>query len=232
MTPPTPLSPSTGLNVLHLFCRATGPVDAREVNDAVEHARAGGLQVVTAAIMGAKADLCVMVLGEDLWDLRRLQTRLQGAGLAVAESYVSVTEVSEYAGGMPEKMIHDRLFPVLPPEGMSAFCFYPMSKRRGEQNNWYALPYERREQLMREHGLSGRNFRGRVLQVVTGSTGLDDWEWGVTLFAVHVDDLKDCVYTMRYDEASTLYGEFGAFYTGLVGTVDEVLAATSPARGR
>ena len=79
---------------------------------------------------------------------------------------------------------------------------------------------------MRQHGQSGRNFRGRVLQVVTGSTGLDDWEWGVTLFAVHVDDLKDCVYTMRYDEASTLDGEFGAFYTGIVGTVDEVLDAT------
>ena len=79
---------------------------------------------------------------------------------------------------------------------------------------------------MREHGKSGRTFKGRILQVVTGSTGLDDWEWGVTLFGVHVDDLKDCVYTMRFDEASTLYGEFGVFYTGLVGTVDEVLDAT------
>ena len=101
---------------------------------------------------------------------------------------------------------------------MRAFCFYPMSKRRGEEHNWYALPYEEREQLMRQHGASGREFKGRILQVVTGSTGLDDWEWGVTLFGVHVDDLKECVYTMRFDEASTLYGEFGAFYTGLVGT--------------
>ena len=193
---------------------------------AVDDAVAAGLQVVTAAIMGAKADTCFMVLGEDLWDLRRFQSKIQGAGLQVAESYVSVTEVSEYAGGMPEKMINDRLFPVLPPEGMKAFCFYPMSKRRGDEHNWYALPYEEREQLMRQHGTSGRNFRGRVLQVVTGSTGLDDWEWGVTLFGAHIDDLKDCVYTMRYDEASTLYGEFGAFYTGLVGTVDEVLDAT------
>jgi len=100
----------------------------------------------------------------------------------VAESYVSVTEISEYAQGMPEKMINDRLFPVLPPEGMKAFCFYPMSKRRGEKDNWYKLPYEEREELMRQHGKSGRDFKGRVLQVVTGSTGLDDWEWGVTLF--------------------------------------------------
>ena len=226
MTTTTPVVPSRGLNVIHLFCHPAGSVDAGAVHKAVDEAVAKGLQVVTAAIMGAKADTCFMVLGEDLWDLRRFQSKIQAAGLVVAESYVSVTEVSEYAAGMPEKMLNDRLFPVLPPAGMPAFCFYPMSKRRGDQHNWYALPYEERETLMRQHGQSGRNFRGRVLQVVTGSTGLDDWEWGVTLFAVHVDDLKDCVYTMRYDEASTLYGEFGEFYTGIVGTVDEVLDAT------
>ena len=226
MTTTTPVAPSRGLNVVHLFCHPDGPVDAGAVRKAVDEAAEKGLQVVTAAIIGAKADTCFMVLGEDLWDLRRFQSKIQAAGFKVAESYVSVTEVSEYASGMPEKMLNDRLFPVLPPEGMPAFCFYPMSKRRGDQHNWYSLPYEERESLMRQHGQSGRNFRGRVLQVVTGSTGLDDWEWGVTLFAVHVDDLKDCVYTMRYDEASTLYGEFGAFYTGIVGTVDEVLDAT------
>ncbi len=223
MTTPEPLVPSRGLNVVHLFCRVSGPVDRSTVVRGVDDAIAGGNQVVTAAIIGHKADLCFMVLGEDLWALRRFQSSLQAAGLLVAESYVSVTEVSEYAGGMPEEMIQARLFPVLPPDGLRAFCFYPMTKRRGEENNWYALSYEDREQLMRQHGSSGRNFRGRVLQVVTGSTGLDDWEWGVTLFGAHVDDLKDCVYTMRFDEASTLYGEFGAFYTGVVGTLDEVL---------
>ncbi|MDE3044531.1 MAG: chlorite dismutase family protein [Acidobacteriota bacterium] len=226
MTTPTPLIPSTGLNVVHLFCHPAGPVDAGAVRKAVDDALESGLQVVTAAIMGAKADTCFMVLGENLWDLRKFQSKIQGAGFKVAESYVSVTEVSEYAAGMPEAMLNARLFPTLPPEGMKAFCFYPMSKRRGEEHNWYALPYEEREQLMRQHGSSGKEFRGRVLQLVTGSTGLDNWEWGVTLFGVHVDDLKDCVYTMRFDEASTLYGEFGAFYTGMVGTVDEVLDAT------
>ena len=226
MTTPSPLGPARGLNVVHLFCHPGESVDAGAVRKAVDDAVAQGLQVVTAAIMGAKADTCFMVLGENLWDLRRFQSKIQAAGFHVAESYVSVTEVSEYAQGMPEKMLNDRLFPVLPPEGMKALCFYPMSKRRGDEHNWYALPYEEREQLMREHGKSGRNFKGRVLQVVTGSTGLDDWEWGVTLFGVHVDDLKDCVYTMRFDEASTLYAEFGAFYTGLVGSVDEVLDAT------
>ena len=226
MTNPAPLGPSRGLNVVHLFCHPEGVVDVAAVRMAVEDAQGAGLQIVTAAIMGAKADTCFMVLGENLWDLRKFQSKIQAAGFNVAESYVSVTEISEYAAGMPEKMINDRLFPILPPAGMKAFCFYPMSKRRGEEHNWYALPYEEREQLMRQHGKSGRDFKGRVLQVITGSTGLDDWEWGVTLFGVHVDDLKDCVYTMRFDEASTLYAEFGAFYTGLVGTVDEVLDAS------
>ena len=226
MTTTEPLGPSRGLNVVHLFCHPEGIVDVAVVRRAVDDAQGAGLQIVTAAIMGAKADTCFMVLGENLWDLRRFQSKIQAAGFNVAESYVSVTEISEYAAGMPEKMINDRLFPILPPAGMKAFCFYPMSKRRGEEHNWYALPFEEREQLMRQHGKSGRDFKGRVLQVITGSTGLDDWEWGVTLFGVHVDDLKDCVYTMRFDEASTLYAEFGSFYTGLVGTVDEVLDAS------
>jgi len=201
-------------------------VDKSGVAKAVSEGIDDGLQIVTAAIVGAKADVCFMVLGENLWDLRRFQSKIQSAGLEVTESYVSVTEVSEYAGGMPEEMKNARLFPVLPPEGLRAFCFYPMSKRRGDKNNWYALPYDERSQLMRAHGKSGKEFKGRILQVVTGSTGLDDWEWGVTLFGAHVDDLKDCVYTMRFDEASTLYAEFGSFYTGLVGSVDEVLDST------
>jgi chlorite dismutase len=201
-------------------------VDAGALHKAVDEATQVGLQVVTAAILGAKADTCFMVLGENLWDIRKFQSKVQAAGFTVSESYVSVTEVSEYAAGMPETMLNDRLYPKLPPEGMKAFCFYPMSKRRGEVNNWYGLSYEERESLMRQHGALGRTFKGRVLQVITGSTGLDDWEWGVTLFGVHVDDLKECVYGMRFDEASTLYADFGVFYTGLVGSVDEVLDAT------
>ena len=226
MTSPSPLTPARGLNVLHLFCHPDGDVDGAAVNKAVDDARGAGLQVVSAAIVGAKADACFMALGENLWDVRRFQSSLQAAGLFVAESYVSLTEVSEYAAGMPEEMLQARLYPTLPPEGMSAFCFYPMSKRRGEVHNWYQLDYDAREALMRGHGAVGRTFKGRILQLITGSSGLDDWEWGVTLFGVHVDDLKDCVYTMRFDEASALYAEFGPFYTGLVGTVDEVLDAT------
>jgi hydrogen peroxide-dependent heme synthase len=226
MTSPSPLTPARGLNVLHLFCHPAGEVDGAAVNKAVEDARGAGVQVVSAAIVGAKADACFMALGENLWDLRRFQSSLQAAGLFVSESYVSLTEVSEYAAGMPDEMLQARLYPTLPPEGMSAFCFYPMSKRRGEVHNWYQLDYDARDALMRGHGTVGRTFKGRILQLITGSSGLDDWEWGVTLFGVHVDDLKECVYTMRFDEASALYAEFGPFYTGLVGTVDEVLDAT------
>ena len=219
--------PTIGWNVVHLFLKQSGLVDPSAVLDAKETAEKAGCQVITAAIVGHKADVCVMALGEDLWDLRRLQTALGASGLEVVESYLSLTEVSEYAMGIPEKMLEARLHPTLPPEGMRAFCFYPMSKRRGEQNNWFALPYDARKELMMAHGKSGREFHGRILQVVTGSTGLDDWEWGVTLFGVHLDDVKDCVYTMRFDEASTLYAEFGPFYVGIVGTVDEVLATTT-----
>jgi len=98
-----------------------------------------------------------------------------------------------------------------------------MSKRRNEQANWFTLPFEERLELMHEHGASGRTFAGRVLQVVTGSTGVDDFEWGVTLFAQHPDDLKEVVYTMRYDKASAIYAEFGPFYTGIVDELEVVL---------
>ncbi|HEY1763059.1 MAG TPA: chlorite dismutase family protein [Acidimicrobiales bacterium] len=225
MTTPLPLGPSRGLNVVHLFCHPEVDIDAGAVHKAVDEATEQGLQIVTTAMLGAKSDVCFMALGKNLWDVRRFQSKIQAAGVFVAESYVSVTEVSEYAAGMPEEMLNARLYPTLPPEGMSAFCFYPMSKRRGEVNNWYQLDYDAREALMRGHGAIGRTFKGRVLQLITGSSGLDDWEWGVTLFGVHLDDLKDCVYTMRFDEASAVYAEFGPFYTGLVGTVDDVLDA-------
>ncbi|CAB4830690.1 unannotated protein [freshwater metagenome] len=227
-TSPAPLVPSVGWNVIHLFVKPRGDVNLSSIGEAKDVAEKAGCQVVMAAIVGHKADACVMALGEDLWELRRLQTSLERAGLDIVESYVSLTEISEYAEGTPEHILEARLHPSLPPEGMRAFCFYPMSKRRGEEHNWYALPFDDRKAMMREHGKSGRNFHGRILQVVTGSTGLDDWEWGVTLFGVKPDDVKDCVYTMRFDEASTLYAEFGPFYTGIVGSVDEVFSSFTP----
>jgi chlorite dismutase len=120
-------------------------------------------------------------------------------------------------------MKQTRMYPQLPPEGKRAWCFYPMSKRRNPTQNWYTLPYDEREALMHGHGKVGRTFAGRILQLITGSTGLDDYEWGVTLFGVHPDDLKDVVYTMRFDEGSAIYAEFGPFYTGFVAPIDELV---------
>jgi len=174
-------------------------------------------------MLGHKCDLAFMALSDDLRVLRRFQTAVQHAGLDVVDSYVSLTEVSEYAAGMPAEMLQPRLHPVLPPEGKPAFCFYPMSKRRTVEGNWFTLPFDDRKKLMHEHGASGRRFAGRVVQVITGSTGLDDYEWGVTLFATHPDVLKEVVYTMRFDEASAVYAEFGAFYTGIVTPVAELV---------
>ncbi|MHB1781488.1 MAG: chlorite dismutase family protein [Acidimicrobiales bacterium] len=214
-----------GWNVLHLFCTVRPDVDGHAVELAVKQCEADGHQVVAVAMLGHKADLGIVALGPSAARLRALQTALKRAGCTITYSYVSLTEVSEYARGIPEQMREARLHPTLPPAGMSAFCFYPMSKRRLGEENWYQLDHEERLALMRGHGASGRTFHGRVLQLITGSTGLDDWEWGVTLFATSADDLKDCVYTMRFDEASARYAEFGPFLTGTVGPLREVLDA-------
>jgi len=215
--------PSEGLGVLHLFCRVSSSLDAGSVEAAEKTLVAAGGQLVSTAILGHKADIGLLALSPDLWSLWTLQRSCAAAGLEIVSSYVSLTEVSEYAAGVPEEMRRARLFPELPPAGMPAFCFYPMSKRRNADKNWYALDFEERKRLMMGHGALGRTFRGRVLQLITGSTGLDDWEWGVTLFAPHPDDLKACVYEMRFDEASAHYAEFGPFYTGMVADLGQLL---------
>ncbi len=218
-----PVTPSVGLGVLHLFARVGMLAERAAVEAAVEKAVADGDQVIPVAILGHKADLAFMALSEDLWRLRRLQTDLTAAGLDIVDSYVSLTEISEYAAGVPEEMRQARLYPQLPPEGKPAWCFYPMSKRRNVDQNWFTLDYDTRKELMYEHGASGRRFSGRVLQLITGSTGIDDYEWGVTLFCERPDDLKAVVYTMRFDEASAVYAEFGPFYTGIVDELGVVL---------
>jgi peroxiredoxin len=219
------VSPQQGLGVLHLFCKPTPMFDAEAVVAAVKGAQTAGAQVVTVAMLGHKCDVAVMALHRDLRELRSLQTALQHAGLDVVDSFVSLTEVSEYAKGMPAEMLQSRLYPELPPEGKNAWCFYPMSKKREAHANWFALPFDDRRDLMMDHGKSGRTFAGRIVQLITGSTGLDDWEWGVTLFGVNPDDLKDVVYTMRFDSASALYAEFGPFYTGMITPIDELVRA-------
>lgn len=217
------MSPSVGMAVLHLFCKVTPGFDGDSLVHGVKSAENAGVSVITVAMLGHKADIAVMGLASDMRDLKALQTVVQHAGLEIVDSYVSLTEVSEYAKGMPEAMLNARLYPELPPAGKNAWCFYPMSKRRNEGHNWFTLDFERRKELMEEHGKSGRNFAGRVIQLVTGSAGLDDFEWGVTLFAVNPDDLKEVVYTMRFDEASAVYAEFGRFYMGMITPVAELV---------
>ncbi len=214
-----------GWRVLHLFCHLAPGHDPQAIELAIKDCQAGEHQVVMAALLGHKADLAVMALGPSEVRLRSLQSALARAGCTPSWSYVSITEVSEYATGLPNHLVQARLYPALPPDGMNAFCFYPMSKRRLAEDNWYQLGYEDRLELMYGHGKSGRRFAGRVLQLVTGSTGLDDYEWGVTLFARELDDIKACVYTMRFDEASARFAEFGPFVVGTVASPAEVLAA-------
>jgi chlorite dismutase len=213
----------TGLCVLHLFCTPGEHADREAAIAAVKAAGEHDCQVVTAALLGHKGDLAVMALGADVAALREIQTGLQRAGLSVVDSYVSITEVSEYAKGMPEEALQARLYPQLPPDDKPAFCFYPMSKRREAHANWYATPYDERRDMMMEHGTSGRKFAGKIVQLVTGSTGLDDYEWGVTLFGINLEVIKDVVYTLRYDQGSALYGEFGTFYVGYLAELDELI---------
>lgn len=220
-----PIKPSVGRGVVHLFCKATPLFDGDAVVAAVRAAEGEGCQVVAVSTLGHKCDAAFMAMHDDLKVLRALQTGLQRAGLDVVDSYVSLTEVSEYAAGMPEQHLQARLYPEIPPKAhhMPAWCFYPMSKKREAHANWFTLPFDDRKRLMHEHGTSGRKFAGRIVQYVTGSTGLDDYEWGVTLFGAHIDDIKEVVYTMRFDEASSVYAEFGPFYTGMVVPVEELV---------
>ena len=122
-----------------------------------------------------------------------------------------------------ERMKHyreDRVYPTLPDWPIA--CFYNMSKRRGEHRNWYALPYEERRNLMKGHARVGREFAGKVKQLITGSTGLDDAEWGVTLFARDTFQIKAIVYKMRFDPVSAEYADFGEFFIGIQLPLDEL----------
>jgi len=149
----------------------------------------------------------------------------QAAAEAAAEAapgsdgFRSAIEASKEAE-LASAHVRSRLFPQVP-QGMRFVSFYPMTKRRAGDANWYTLPVEERSRLMREHGMTGRTFAGRVFQVITGSVGLDDWEWGVTLFARDPLEFKRIVTEMRYDEASAIYGEFGRFFTGIRFAPDE-----------
>jgi len=181
---------------------------------------------------------------------KQLSLSLGADVLVPVYSYLSLTEESEYkttaeeyaatleneqkiGRGSPEfeksmaafdermkHYRHERVYPTLP--DWPVVCFYNMSKRRGETRNWYSLPSEDRRKLMLGHGAVGRQYAGKVKQLITGSSGLDDAEWGVTLFARDTFQIKSIVYQMRFDEVSALYGDFGEFYIGLQLPLDEL----------
>jgi len=143
------------------------------------------------------------------------------ARLGAEDGITDPAEVEALLVVWRERIAHyrvQRVHPTLPRR--RTICFYPMSKRRGGPagggDNWYSLPFDERKRLMAGHARVGRGYAGRVTQLITGSTGLDDWEWGVTLFADDPGDLKEIVYEMRFDEVSARYAEFGPFVTGLL----------------
>lgn len=129
------------------------------------------------------------------------------------------TAMKEFEDRMKHYLQH-RLYPVLP--DWPAICFYPMSKRRQGADNWYSLPFEERKRLMAGHARTGRTYSGRILQLISGSTGLDEYEWGVTLLAKDTIDIKAIVYEMRFDEVSARYADFGDFYIGMQLPLDEL----------
>ena len=200
----------------------------------------------TFAVTGHRADLGVMAMDPDPLRLDAVLQEVRvaaGEALRPTYSFVSITEVSEYVPSVEQfaerlrregkgeddpgfrarvagyekrlpAMNEQRLTPEIP--DFPVHCFYPMNKIRDPHANWYTLPFSKRSELMAEHATSGIKFAGRVSQLITASTGFDDWEWGVTLWGRSPEDIKEIVYTMRFDAASANYAEFGPFYVGYV----------------
>ena len=128
--------------------------------------------------------------------------------------------------------VRKRLYPPPPGEAMPYVCVYPMDKKRETGQNWYALPIDERSELMKWHGLTGRKYAGRVLQIISGSIGLDVWEWAVTLFAADPLEFKKIVSEMRFDEASARYGAFGNFYVGRLAAPEAWVRGLRPSAGQ
>ncbi len=198
----------------------------------VERQKQGSTAVYS--IVGQKADFVFMHLRETLEQLNELETQFNKSEFArhtiPAYSYVSVVELSNYTAEpgtdpMQNPEIAARLKPILPKT--KHICFYPMNKRREGGDNWYMLSMEERRGMMRSHGMIGRKYAGRVKQIITGSVGLDDWEWGVTLFSDDALTFKKLVYEMRFDEVSARFGEFGPFYVGNILDTDKFKAMLS-----
>jgi chlorite dismutase len=213
-------------------------------------------------LIGHKGDLMTIHFRKSFEDLSAIELRFAQTGLAdflePTTSFVSIVELGMYemTGKIHEDLAarglkhgteeFDRAFEAelsrqrerMTPRLLAEIprrrhaCFYPMSKRRGESKNWYTTPFEKRAAMMREHGFIGRAYSGQVTQIISGSVGLDDWEWGVDLFADDPLVFKKLVYELRFDEATADFGEFGPFYVGLqfrVADLPRLLAGQTPA---
>jgi hydrogen peroxide-dependent heme synthase len=197
------------------------------------------------SVLGHKGDLMLVHFRESFDTLKQAELELARTRLSdflePTTSYLSVIELGLYESTIKtyralmdrgiephseewkreieqtvarqKEAMHPRLFPAMPPNRY--ICFYPMDRRRGEDKNWYTLPIEERQRQMNEHGLVGRRYAGEVKQIISGSIGFDDWEWGVTLFADDPLVFKKLIYEMRFDEVSAVYALFGHFYVGL-----------------
>jgi chlorite dismutase len=196
------------------------------------------------SLFGHKGDLLLVHFRPDFAALGEVEARLARLQLwdylELASSYVSVVELglyestvktytalaergvephsAEWESAIEETLarqreaMRPRLYPEIPPT--KYICFYPMDRRRGEHKNWYQLPMAERQRQMHEHGLVGRRYAGTVKQIISGSIGFDDWEWGVDLFADDPLAFKRLIYEMRFDEVSAVYALFGSFYLG------------------
>ena len=220
-------------------CRAEIIEEAANALDTLEKNRSACF-----AVLGHKGDLMLAHFRENFDDLLEAQHGINALRLwdylEQTTSYLSVIELGLYEStgkvyaALAEKAIephseswnseieetlkrqreamHPRLFPDIPPTKF--LCFYPMDRRRGEHKNWYQEPFSERQLMMQEHGAIGRRYAGTVKQIISGSIGFDDWEWGVDLFADDPLVFKRLIYEMRFDQVSAVYALFGHFYVG------------------
>lgn len=197
------------------------------------------------SVLGHKGDLMLVHFRESFDDLNQAEMQFSQLKLSdylePVSSYLSVIELGLYESSLKtykelaeqgiephseewklavnetldrqREAMRPRLFPEIPPA--KYVCFYPMDRRRGEDKNWYTLPIEERARQMSDHGLVGRRYAGEVKQIISGSIGFDDWEWGVDLFADDPLVFKRLIYEMRFDEVSAVYAQFGHFYVGV-----------------
>jgi hydrogen peroxide-dependent heme synthase len=190
--------------------------DPLVIDSVAQAIRASGLGT---AFVPVYSFVSITEVSEYVPSVEQYGERLKLDGTAESDSAYQA-KINAYAQRLPA-MNKQRLYPDFPP--LPVNCFYPMNKIRDPDANWYQLPFSERSALMAEHATSGIKFAGRVSQLITASTGFDDWEWGVTLWGRNPESIKEIVYTMRFDRASARYAQFGPFYVGYVTPIAQAL---------